>query len=80
MLSSTLKQFSLSSNEEGSESQWASFFHQASLGTQLNQQFLSGIMQKKQSQSAKDSEVLIPGDFLWKLSKVGACHLIEHAF
>ncbi|XP_057803899.1 separase isoform X2 [Salvia miltiorrhiza] len=56
VLSTSLEQFSLSSNEQGSESQWASFFHQASLGTQLNQQFLSGIMQKKQSQSATDSE------------------------
>ncbi|KAL1534288.1 separase [Salvia divinorum] len=52
VLSTSLEQFSLSSNEQGSESQWASFFHQASLGTQLNQQLLSGIMQKKQNQSA----------------------------
>lgn len=58
VLSTSLEQFALSSNEQGSESQWASFFHQASLGIQLNQQFLSGIMQKKQSQSVKDSEVL----------------------
>ncbi|KAH6768791.1 hypothetical protein C2S51_014127 [Perilla frutescens var. frutescens] len=56
LLSTSLKQFSLSSNEEGSESQWASFFHQASLGTQFNQQFLSGMMQKKQSQNPRDYE------------------------
>ncbi|KAG6409188.1 hypothetical protein SASPL_132222 [Salvia splendens] len=58
VLSTSLEQFSLSSNEQGSESQWASFFHQASLGTQLNQQLLSGIMQKKQNQSAGVSEDL----------------------
>ncbi|XP_047976121.1 separase isoform X2 [Salvia hispanica] len=58
VLSTSLEQFSLSSNEQGSESQWASFFHQASLGTQLNQQLLSGIIQKKQNQSAGVSEDL----------------------
>ena len=58
VLSTSLEQFSLSSNEQGSESQWASFFHQASLGTQLNQQLLSGIIQKKQNQSAGVSEVI----------------------
>ncbi|KAH6777375.1 hypothetical protein C2S51_008687 [Perilla frutescens var. frutescens] len=56
LLSTSLKQISLSSNEEGSESQWASFFHQASLGTQFNQQFLSGMMQKKQSQNPRNYE------------------------
>lgn len=72
MLSTSLKQFSLSSNEDGHESRWASFFHQASLGTQLNQQFLFGIMNKKQSQSARDSEVLILENLL-ELSKVSPC-------
>ncbi|KAL7119495.1 hypothetical protein ACP275_02G066600 [Erythranthe tilingii] len=56
VLSTSLKQFSLSPGEEGSESQWASFFHQASLGTDLNQQIISGMVQKKQSQSATNSE------------------------
>lgn len=77
VLSTSLKQFSLSPNEEGSESQWASFFHQASLGTQLNQQILSGMVQKKQSQIATDSEVCNPGKFLWQLSKIGACLVME---
>ncbi|XP_020551646.1 separase [Sesamum indicum] len=56
VLSTSLKQFSLSPSEEGSESQWASFFHQASVGSHLNQQTLSGIVQKKQSQIATDSK------------------------
>ncbi|KAK4438264.1 Separase [Sesamum alatum] len=60
VLSTSLKQFSLSPSEEGSESQWASFFHQASLGSHLNQQILSGIVQKKQSQIATDSEDSFP--------------------
>ncbi|KAI3445664.1 hypothetical protein Pfo_002329 [Paulownia fortunei] len=44
VLSTSLTQFSLSPNEE------------ASLGTHLNQQILSDIMQKKQTQIATDSE------------------------
>ncbi|KAL0357132.1 UNVERIFIED_CONTAM: Separase [Sesamum calycinum] len=56
VLSTSLKQFSLSPSEEGSVSQWASFFHQASVGSHLNQQTLSGILQKKQSQISTDSK------------------------
>lgn len=57
VLSTSLKKFSLPPNEEEFESLWGSFYHQASLGTQLNQQILSGILQKKQSQIDPDSEV-----------------------
>ncbi|KAK6156938.1 hypothetical protein DH2020_011186 [Rehmannia glutinosa] len=56
VLSVSLKQFSISPLEEGFESQWASFFHQASLGTHLNQQIISSMFQKKQTQIATDSE------------------------
>ncbi|KAL3620880.1 hypothetical protein CASFOL_035792 [Castilleja foliolosa] len=56
VLSISLKQLSISPLEEGSESLLASFFHQASLGTHLNQQIISSIMQKKQTQLPTDSE------------------------
>ncbi|KAL8478593.1 hypothetical protein ACS0TY_030468 [Phlomoides rotata] len=56
VLSTSLKQFSLPPSEEECESLWASFYHQASLGTQLNQQILSGIVQKNQSQIDSGSE------------------------
>ncbi|KAG8368750.1 hypothetical protein BUALT_Bualt15G0078400 [Buddleja alternifolia] len=62
VLSTSVKSFSLSPNEEGSESQWASFFHQASLGTHLDQQIFSGMMQKKQSQIATDFEIYFVND------------------
>ncbi|GFP93870.1 separase [Phtheirospermum japonicum] len=56
VLSVSLKQFSISPHEEGSESLLASFFHQASLGTHLNQQIISSMMQKNQTQIPTDSE------------------------
>ncbi|KAL6494538.1 hypothetical protein OROGR_031338 [Orobanche gracilis] len=56
VLSISLKEFSISPQEEGSESLLASFFHQASLGTHLNQQIISSMMQKKKTHIT-DSEV-----------------------
>lgn len=67
VLSTSLKQFSLSPDEEGSESRWASFFHQASLGAHLNQQIISDIVQKKQK-AARDTEVGSPGISLLQIS------------
>ncbi|PIN10712.1 Separase [Handroanthus impetiginosus] len=56
ILSTWFEHFSLPPRGEGSESRWASFFHQASLGTHLNQQLFSGMVQKKQGQIATDPE------------------------
>ncbi|KAL0422317.1 UNVERIFIED_CONTAM: Separase, partial [Sesamum latifolium] len=61
--------------EEGSESQWASFFHQASVGSHLNQQTLSGIVQKKQSQIATDSKDSSPKSVLTILDVPGSLRL-----
>ncbi|CAA2934735.1 separase isoform X1 [Olea europaea subsp. europaea] len=47
VLSTSMEPFSLSPREAGRENQWASFFHQASIGNHLNQQ-LYGVMQKQQ--------------------------------
>ncbi|EPS65451.1 hypothetical protein M569_09328, partial [Genlisea aurea] len=55
ILATSLDHFLLTPSEEGSESQWAAFFHQASLGTNINQQMFLG-KTPKQSQSARDSE------------------------
>ncbi|KAK2664690.1 hypothetical protein Ddye_003264 [Dipteronia dyeriana] len=58
MLSASSNPFSLSSScKVLSESHWASFFHQASLGTHLNYQFLSN-MSGFNSQQLLDSENL----------------------
>ncbi|KAL6545762.1 hypothetical protein OROGR_009636 [Orobanche gracilis] len=60
VLSISLKEFSISPQEEGSESLLASFFHQASLGTHLNQQIISSTMQKKKTHitDSEDSSLL----------------------
>ncbi|KAL3814465.1 hypothetical protein ACJIZ3_015733 [Penstemon smallii] len=60
VLSTSVTPFSLSPSDEGSESQWASFFHQASLGTHLNQQIHAGMVQKRQSPIASDEGSLLP--------------------
>ncbi|GER26714.1 separase [Striga asiatica] len=56
VLSTSLKQWSISPCDEGFESRLGSFFHQASLGTHLNQQIVYNIMQRKQTQVVADSE------------------------
>ncbi|KAL6517690.1 hypothetical protein OROMI_033391 [Orobanche minor] len=60
VLSISLKEFSISPQEEGSESLLASFFHQASLGTHLNQQIISSTMQKRKTHitDSEDSSLL----------------------
>ncbi|KAJ4717002.1 putative Separase [Melia azedarach] len=63
ILSSTSKHFSLSSSsKELSESHWASFFHQASLGTHLSYQFLSNMSRRCKAQDLLYPEGLhVPG-------------------
>ncbi|XP_031277684.1 separase [Pistacia vera] len=57
IFSSSSKLFSLSSScKVLSESHWASFFHQASLGTHLNYQFLSNISCRYKGQLLLDVE------------------------
>lgn len=57
VLSSTSKLFSLSSSSKVlSESHWASFFHQASLGTHLNYKFLSNMSWRFKAQDIVDTE------------------------
>ncbi|KAJ0007712.1 hypothetical protein Pint_29731 [Pistacia integerrima] len=57
ILSSSSKLFSLSSScKVLSESHWASFFHQASLGSHLNYQFLSNISCRYKGQLLLDVE------------------------
>ncbi|KAL5787518.1 hypothetical protein ACOSP7_004467 [Xanthoceras sorbifolium] len=57
ILSASSKLFSLSSScKVLSESHWASFFHQASLGTHLNYQFLSNMSWRFKAQQLLDSE------------------------
>ncbi|XP_073125634.1 separase isoform X2 [Henckelia pumila] len=56
VLATSIKHFSLLPSEEGLESQWSSFFHQASLSSHLNRQVLSTAVRKQQSQIASDSE------------------------
>ncbi|XP_051146436.1 separase isoform X2 [Andrographis paniculata] len=60
VLCTSSKQFSLSPHEEGFESWWASFFHQASLGTHVNQHIVTGMMLKTQCQITSDSEETFP--------------------
>lgn len=60
VLSSTSKLFSLSSSSKVlSESHWASFFHQASLGTHLNYKFLSNMSWRFKAQDIVDTEVCL---------------------
>ncbi|KZV21176.1 separase-like [Dorcoceras hygrometricum] len=56
VLATSIKHCSLMPSEEGLESQWSSFFHQASLGSHLHQQVFSTAVRKQQSQTASDSE------------------------
>ncbi|XP_073049001.1 separase isoform X1 [Primulina eburnea] len=56
VLATSIKHFSLLPSEEGLESQWSSFFHQASLGSHLNRQVFSTAVRKQQSQNASDFE------------------------
>ncbi|XP_044490537.1 separase-like isoform X4 [Mangifera indica] len=57
ILSSSSKLFSLSSScKVLSEGHWASFFHQASLGTHLNCQFLSNMTWRYKGQHLLDAE------------------------
>lgn len=58
VLSSSSKTFSLSNYSKVlSESHWASFFHQASLGNNLNCQFLSNTTLKHKAQNFADDQV-----------------------
>lgn len=42
-----------------SEGQWASFFHQASIGTHLNQHFFSFPLKKQKAEHDVDYEVCV---------------------
>ena len=58
VLSSSSKTFSLPNYSKVlSESHWASFFHQASLGNNLNYQFLSNTTPKHRTQNFADDQV-----------------------
>ncbi|XP_027157654.1 separase [Coffea eugenioides] len=46
MLSTSVEAFSMSPDEAVSQSHWATFFHQASIGSHFNQQLLSSMMRK----------------------------------
>ncbi|KAL3538573.1 hypothetical protein ACH5RR_001939 [Cinchona calisaya] len=54
VLSTSVEAFSLSPDEALSESHWASFFHQASIGTHFNQQLCSGMMRKPKGEDLTD--------------------------
>ncbi|KAF9685049.1 hypothetical protein SADUNF_Sadunf03G0013900 [Salix dunnii] len=57
VLSSSSKTFSLPNNSKVlSESHWASFFHQASLGNNLNHQFLSNTTLKRKAENFVDDQ------------------------
>ncbi|CAN4110641.1 unnamed protein product [Withania somnifera] len=56
VLSTSVKSFSIAPSKTISESQWASFFHQASIGTHLNQHFFSCPLKKQKAEHDLDYE------------------------
>ncbi|XP_022748574.1 separase isoform X3 [Durio zibethinus] len=58
LLSATIEHFALPSCKALSESHWASFFHQASLGTHLNYQFFPNTSGRSNAQPFVDSRDL----------------------
>ncbi|XP_070034034.1 separase isoform X2 [Nicotiana tomentosiformis] len=56
VLSTSDKSFSIPPSKAISESQWASFFHQASIGTRLNQHFFSCPLKKQKAEHVVDYE------------------------
>ncbi|KAK4339952.1 hypothetical protein RND71_041414 [Anisodus tanguticus] len=56
VLSTSVKSFSIAPSKAISESQWASFFHQASIGTHLNQHFFSCLLKKQKAEHVVDYE------------------------
>ncbi|CAN4108060.1 unnamed protein product [Withania somnifera] len=56
VLSTSVKSFSIAPSKTISESQWASFFHQASIGTHLNQHFFSCPLKKQKDEHVVDCE------------------------
>ncbi|KAK4739682.1 hypothetical protein R3W88_003379 [Solanum pinnatisectum] len=56
VLSTSVKSFSIAPSKAISESQWASFFHQASIGTHLNQHFFSFPLKKQKAEHDVDYE------------------------
>ncbi|GMI95423.1 EXTRA SPINDLE POLES, RADIALLY SWOLLEN 4, homolog of separase, HOMOLOGY OF SEPARASE 1 [Hibiscus trionum] len=60
LLSATNEHFTLPSSKELSESHWASYFHQASLGTHRDNQFFPNTSGRTNDQRFVDSGVLVP--------------------
>ncbi|KAF3628570.1 putative DNA polymerase delta subunit 4-like [Capsicum annuum] len=56
VLSTSVKSFSIAPSKAISENQWASFFHQASIGTHLNQHFFSCPLKKQKAEHVVDYE------------------------
>lgn len=59
VLSTSVKSFSIAPSKAMSEGQWASFFHQASIGTHLNQHFFSFPLKKQKAEHDVDYEVCV---------------------
>lgn len=57
VLSTSVKTFALPSSKVISESHWASFFHQASIGAHFNLQLFSTLMKHQNGLNLLDSEV-----------------------
>lgn len=66
VLSTSLDAFSISPDEALSQSQWASFFHQASIGSHFNQQLVSSMMKKPKAEGMMDVEVCVLRYFIQK--------------
>ncbi|KAJ8572577.1 hypothetical protein K7X08_009088 [Anisodus acutangulus] len=59
VLSTSVKSFSIAPSKTISENQWASFFHQASIGTHLNQHFFSCSLKKQKAKLVIDYEHIL---------------------
>ena len=59
MLSTSVEAFSMSPDEAVSQSHWATFFHQASIGSHFNQQLLSSMMRKPKVEGMMGLEVCV---------------------
>ncbi|XP_060167773.1 separase isoform X1 [Lycium barbarum] len=55
VLSTSIKSFNIAPSKAISESHWASFFHQASIGTHLNQHFFSCPLKKQKAEDYEGS-------------------------
>lgn len=61
VLSTSVTAFSLSSETALSDSHWAAFFHQASIGNNVNQLLFSCLMQKGKEKDTRDNQVHVIG-------------------